>query len=208
MGDPVGREGESAAGACAGMHRLLAVTGRFQPLHREHLWLIERALSLAERVLIGITNPDRRSLTALPASGRRHLPDANPFSYLERARMIRAALAALQIPAERFELVPFPIEAAAACASYVPPGTPQLVRVYSAWEREKAELLRRGGYPVIVIEPDAPKALCASEIRAAMAAGDRWEHAVPAGARQALLAIGAEELRRRCSGRAEAVLPC
>lgn len=180
-------------------HETVALTGRFQPFHSDHLELAHEALRLSRRLLIGITNPDARSLRALPDNRHRHLASANPFSYLERVRMIRAALEAASVAAQRFEIVPFPLETPEACATYIPRGTPQLVRVHSQWERTKARRLQEAGYPVLLLTR-AEKRISASRIRAAIASSEPWESQVPPGVKEVLLEAGERALRERCAG--------
>jgi hypothetical protein len=77
---------------------------------------------------------------------------------------------------------------------------PQLVRIFSDWEREKCRRLAAGGYPVIELQGDPERRVSASDLRAAMARGDgAWREQVPAGTRAALEAIGEQVLRRRCA---------
>ena len=168
----------------------VAITGRFQPFHRDHLDLVRHGLSLAPRVVVGITNPDARSWQAVAASGHRHLATSNPFSYLERLRMITAALACAGIPANRYDIVPFPLDCPGVWTSYIPRDVAHLVRVFSEWEAEKTRRLEAGGYPVKVLFGDPATRISASEIRAAMAAGHPWDHWVPPGAREQLATLG------------------
>lgn len=178
---------------------IIAITGRFQPFHLDHLDLVLRGLADAEHVIIGITNPDSRSLQAAASSPHRHRPSANPFTYLERLRIIRAALEAASVPLDRFDVVPFPLDQPSVWADYIPQDALQLVRVYSEWEREKAGRLQAGGYEVKMLEGDVGRKISASDIRAAMAAAGQWRHRVPDGAVAALEAIGDDALRRRCT---------
>ncbi len=177
----------------------VAVTGRFQPFHTDHLALVLHALSLAGKVLIGITNPDSRSLQPAPESDHRHLPAANPFSWFERLQFIEAALEHHGVARARYTLAPFPLDAPSTWPAYVPAGTPQLVRIFSDWEREKSRRLTAGGYPVIELQGEPARRVSASDLRAAMARGDgTWRTHVPAGTLKMLEAIGDAELRRRC----------
>lgn len=169
--------------AGAERYSLLAITGRFQPFHCDHLHLVRHGLGRAKRVVIGITNPDSRSLAPLPESPHRHLEGANPFSYLERLQMIQAALDVAGVSRERYDVVPFPLDLPAVWAAYVPFSATQLVRVYSDWEREKTRRLRAGGYAVWVLEGDPASRISGSDIRAAMASGRSWSQWVPPGAR-------------------------
>jgi nicotinamide-nucleotide adenylyltransferase len=177
----------------------IAVTGRFQPFHVDHLKLLEEALSRAALVLIGITNPDHRSLQPTAASAHRHLAAANPFSYFERLLFIEAALEHLGVARTRYIITPFPLDEPSTWTAYVPAGTPQLVRIFSDWERDKSHRLAVA-YPVIELQGDARRRVSASDIRAAMARGDdAWRRLVPAGTRALLKAMGTTQLRLRCT---------
>lgn len=164
--------------------RLLAVTGRFQPFHVQHLELVRLALDRSDQVLIGVTNPDPHDRRAHPASAHRHLESANPYTYAERDRAIAAALQADGVPRSRFRILPFPLDDPDRWPALVPPGTPQLVRVYSAWEREKVRRFDAAGYPAIVLEGDPANRVSGTEIRCRIAAGESWSEWVPPGARE------------------------
>lgn len=162
------------------MTSLAAVTGRFQPFHVEHLELVQRALGEFDRVVIGVTNPDSRSLQAHPNSAHRHKPEANPYTYWQRYRMITAALGECGL-VDRVEVVPFPLDEPSVWAQYIPLHAVQYVRVYTPWERSKVERLRDGGYEVRDVQPRSSKPLRASDIRASLA-GDNdaaWQMLVP-----------------------------
>lgn len=167
---------------------LVAFTGRFQPFHRDHLAMVRHALALAESVLIGITNPDGAPRAAHPANDHRHLDEANPYSYAQRAELVQAALAADGIPADRYRIVPFPLDTPAEWPAILWPGTPQLVRVFTDWEQEKVRRFAAAGYPPIVVEGDLSTRLTATEVRRRLAAGEGPPDSVPPGARELLTA--------------------
>jgi cytidyltransferase-like protein len=169
-----------------GRFAAVAVTGRFQPFHNDHLALVRHALALAPRVVIGITNPDATERRAHPASAHRHLPDANPYSFEQRASLVAAALRAAGVGSGRFAIVPFPLEAPQRWSQLLPPGTVQLVRVFSDWEREKVRRFEAAGFPVVVLSGDTTGRLSATRVRAALAAGEPWQQWVPPGARELL----------------------
>lgn len=175
-----------SADAAGSEFELLAVTGRFQPFHVDHLALVRHALGLAARVLIGITNPDGAARAAHPTSAHRHLADANPYSYAQREQLIDAALRADGIDAARVRIVAFPLDEPQRWPALLPPGTPQLVRIYSDWEREKARRFAAAGYPPRVLQGDPATRVTATEIRRRLAAGEPWQHWVPPGARELL----------------------
>lgn len=170
---------------CSGDVRVLtaaAVTGRFQPFHNGHWELLAIALAEAEEVFIGITNPDPASWREHDSSAHRHRPDANPFTYWERHRMIASALDRQDIQ-KRCSIVPFPLDRPSAWPSYIPFSAVQFIRVFSDWERDKVEILRSGGYPVRVIEGDPSRVVRATNIRAALASvgDDTWQGLLPDG---------------------------
>jgi nicotinamide-nucleotide adenylyltransferase len=159
--------------------RRIAVTGRFQPLHNDHLDLMHRALSKADLLIVGITNPDARSLMEHPDSGHRHTGEANPYTYFERAAWVDAALRESAVDPARFIVTPFPLERPDLWESYIPAGTTQVIRAYSPWERSKAAALA-ACYPVEVIDGDPAIRITASDIRARIRAGDTtWSSLVP-----------------------------
>lgn len=158
---------------------LSCVTGRFQPPHRQHLDLLLLALRRADRLVVAVTNPDTADRARAPESGHRHLAEANPFTFYERLRLVTAALCAAGVRRERFDVVPFPLTAPALWPHYVPLAATHLVRVFSPWERAKAERLRAGGYDVVVLDGVSDQRLAGSDIRAAMVAGRPWREHVP-----------------------------
>jgi nicotinamide mononucleotide adenylyltransferase len=182
----------------AGRHDELAVTGRFQPFHIDHLWLVRHALERATRVVVGVTNPDARSLVEVASSTHRHLHEANPLGFLARKRMIEASLEHAGVARGRYDVVPFPLEAPGTWSSYIPLDVTQLIRVFSEWESAKAGALAAGGYPVVTLAGDHSSRVAATDVRAAIREGRPWQQLVPDGGRQVLeelLVTGAGSLR-------------
>lgn len=171
------------------MTRLACVTGRFQPVHAQHLELFEIAARDADHLVVAVTNPDSGARHAESTSAHRHLPRSNPFTFFERARMLRAALAG-RGPAEHATIVPFDLTHPQTWAEYVPLHARQLVRVYGDWEREKASRLAGAGYPVTVLDGDPATKLSATDVRAHLH-GDPagWADLVPAAVVPLLIEI-------------------
>ncbi|HEY1968890.1 MAG TPA: adenylyltransferase/cytidyltransferase family protein [Pseudonocardia sp.] len=157
---------------------LACVTGRFQPVHRQHLELFDIALRDADHLIVAITNPDQGARREEASSAHRHRASANPFSYFQRVRLLEAALAEHGL-AGRTSLVPFDLTRAEYWAEYVPVSARQVVRAYSDWERHKARLLAEAGYQVRLLDGDPADRLSASAIRARLVSGGRWESLVP-----------------------------
>ena len=181
---------------------LIAVTGRFQPIHNDHLDLMLGAVDECGQLIVGVTNPDARSRVVDSASPHRHRATANPFSYFERHSLIARSLTTAGLKLAQFTIVPFPLEAPELWHDYIPKHAVQLVRTFTKWEDRKVELLRSGGYEVRAIQGNVETRISATDVRAAMAAGTDWRKHLPAGAIRELTAMGDEELARRCAGQA------
>ncbi|MEJ2865605.1 cytidyltransferase [Actinomycetospora flava] len=156
---------------------LAAVTGRFQPVHAQHLELFALALAEHDHLVVAVTNPDTAARHVAATSTHRHTDDANPFTYFERLQLLTAALAGAGM-AERTTVVPFDLTRPEVWAEYVPRDAVHYVRAYSAWEKDKAERLADGGYGVVVVEGDPATKLDAATIRARFGDGT-WAELVP-----------------------------
>jgi len=174
------------------------VHGRFQPFHHEHLAYCRLGLERGDTLIVGITNFDPSLARPEPTNPLRHEPAANPFSYWERALMIRDALLDDGVPAERFVLVAFPIHHPERWAHYLPcdpDRTIHVIRVFSPWEKEKARRLEAAGLRVEVIASGV-KSISASEVRRRIAAGNGWEPLVPNAVREWIIRLdGIRRLR-------------
>lgn len=154
-----------------------AVTGRYQPVHEQHLELFELALRECDRIVVAVTNPDSGARHQEPTSAHRHTRQANPFSYYERSLLLAAALTERGF-AERAVIVPFDLRRPLCWPEYVPAGTRHYVRAYGDWEREKAGWFRKAGYPVTIVDGDEARKVSASDVRVALLAGE-WHPALP-----------------------------
>ncbi|MGQ0574987.1 MAG: adenylyltransferase/cytidyltransferase family protein [Pseudonocardia sp.] len=173
-------------GRAAGTAELACVTGRFQPVHLQHVELFEIALRRADHLVVAVTNPDAGARHVESTSNHRHRGCANPFTFYERVRLLTAALGGL---ADRVSVVPFDLTRPEHWPEYVPLHARQVVRAYGAWERHKARLLADAGYPVEVLDGDPAGRLSSSDVRARLAAGAVWEELVPAAVVPVLRAL-------------------
>jgi nicotinamide mononucleotide adenylyltransferase len=161
------------------MMPLGCVTGRFQPVHGQHLALFESALADCAHVVVAVTNPDSSARRQEKTSAHRHTPGANPFTYFERVLLLQAALDDWG-HAGQTTVVPFDLTRPELWPEYVPVTARQFVRAYSDWEREKARRLAQGGYAVTLLDGDPTSRLSSSDIRAHMWSGGAWVDLVPA----------------------------
>src|SRR5881227_1605609 len=154
------------------------IHGRFQPFHNGHLEYLRGAAERSDEVFVGITNPDPWRVREEPSDPLRHLPESNPFTYVERLLMIEAAAADEGI---RAHVIPFPVNEPELWAAYVPDAVTQFLRLFSEWGGTKLERLREAGYDVVVLDEGAEKQASGADVRAALRDGGAWEHLVPRG---------------------------
>jgi len=64
------------------------IHGRFQPFHNGHLEYLRGAAASCDELFVGITNPDPWRVKEEPSDPLRHLPESNPFTYVERLLMV------------------------------------------------------------------------------------------------------------------------
>lgn len=174
------------------------VHGRFQPFHLGHLEYLRGAAARCDRLLVGITSPDRASRRPEPADPLRHEAAANPFTYTDRLRIVMAVLAAEGL--HDALVLPFPVSEPALWPDYVPAEAVHFLRVFDAWGDEKVARLRAAGHDVVVLDPGARKTISGTEVRRRLFAGDpSWAELVPPAAVPvvtAILARHASDLRR------------
>ena len=155
------------------------VHGRFQPFHNGHLEYLKGAAARCEEVFVGITNPDPARVRPEASDPLRHLPESNPYTYVERMLMVKAAAGDAGIEAERVHVVPFPVNEPELWHAYVPADVVQFIRLFSDWGGTKLDRLREAGYEVVVLDEGAAKEISGAEVRAALREDGDWESLVP-----------------------------
>jgi cytidyltransferase-like protein len=154
------------------------IHGRFQPFHNGHLEYLRGAAARCDELFVGITNPDPRRIKEEPSDPLRHLPESNPFTYVERLLMITEVAADEGI---RAHVIPFPVNEPELWPAYVPDGVTQYLRLFSDWGGTKLERLRAAGYDVVVLDEGAEKEISGANVREALRSGGDWEALVPPG---------------------------
>jgi nicotinamide-nucleotide adenylyltransferase len=165
------------------------IHGRFQPFHNGHLEYLRGAAERVDEVFVGITNPDPARIVPEPSDPLRHLPESNPFTYVERMLMVKAAAADAGIEADRLHVVPFPVNEPELWPAYVPGDVVQFIRLFSEWGGTKLERLREAGFEVVVLDEGAEKELSGADVRAAIREGGEWQKLVPPGVARLLAAM-------------------
>jgi cytidyltransferase-like protein len=154
------------------------IHGRFQPFHNGHLEYLRGAAERCDEVFVGITNPDPRRVKEEASDPLRHLPESNPFSYVERLLMVEAAAEDEGI---RAHVIPFPVNEPELWDAYVPAGVTQYLRLFSEWGGTKLDRMRDAGYEIVVLDEGAVKEISGADVRAALRSGGDWEALVPPG---------------------------
>jgi nicotinamide-nucleotide adenylyltransferase len=157
------------------------IHGRFQPFHVGHLEYLQGAAERCDELFVGITNPDPERIKPEASDPLRHLPESNPFTYVERLLMVKAAAADAGVAAERLHVIPFPVNEPGLWRAYVPEGVVQFIRLFSDWGGTKLERLRAAGYEVVVLDEGAEKEVSGADVRRALREGGDWDRLVPPG---------------------------
>ena len=157
------------------------IHGRFQPFHIGHLEYLTGAAARCQQIFVGITNPDPRRIKPEESDPLRHLPESNPYSYVERLLMVKAAAGDAGIDLARLHVIPFPVNEPELWHAYVPTDVVQYIRLFSDWGGTKFERLREAGYEVVVLDEGAEKEISGADVRRAMREGGDWESLVPPG---------------------------
>jgi cytidyltransferase-like protein len=154
------------------------IHGRFQPFHNGHLEYLLGAAARSDEVFVGITNPDPSRIKEEPSDPLRHLPESNPFSYVERLLMVQAVAEDEGI---RAHVIPFPVNEPELWPAYVPRGVTQYLRLFSDWGGTKLERMRAAGYEVEILDEGVAKEISGADVREAMREDRGWESLVPRG---------------------------
>jgi nicotinamide mononucleotide adenylyltransferase len=130
---------------------IASVHGRFQPPHLDHLEYIVAGFALADRLVIGITQPSIETLSQCPEDPHRSETLANPYTFAERCDLIRQMLKAVGILESRFSFIQFPIEDPQALRDAIDTKIPCLTTIRDQWNITKIERLQSLGYTVEVL---------------------------------------------------------
>lgn len=157
------------------------IHGRFQGLHMGHMEYLMAGLNRCEFLYIGITNPDPKLSAEDVHDLKRSSDDANPFTYYERAMMIRDALLEAGINRNRFETVPFPINFPELIHCYAPLSATFFVTIYDQWGQHKLDTLNQLGVKTDLMWTRTmdERFSTGQEVRKLIKAGESWTQLVP-----------------------------
>src|SRR5919201_5995892 len=165
------------------------IHGRFQPFHNGHLEYLRGAATRCDEVFVGITNPDPTRIKPEASDPLRHLPESNPYSYVERLLMVKAAALDLGLDLARVHVIPFPVNEPDLWPAYIPEDVVQFIRLFSEWGGTKLDRFREAGYEVVVLDEGSAKEISGADVRGALREGGDWERLVPPGVVTVLKAL-------------------
>lgn len=157
------------------------IHGRFQVLHNDHLKYLLAGKALCRHLVVGITNADPSQVREEPADPHRSGWHANPLTYFERYRLVRAALTEAGLSLNDFSVVPFPVNRPEHYKYYVPMDAVFFLTIYDDWGRQKRkyfESLKLNVHVLWEIRPEE-KGISGIDVRCRMADGLPWEQLVP-----------------------------
>lgn len=169
------------------------IHGRFQPFHNGHFRYLKNALDCAGKLIVGITNPDPGSTAKVESDSHRHKPDANPFSYFHRMRMIQKSILLDETIKNRYSdiiITPFPINSPENWKYYIPlHNVVQLMIILEPWDEEKQKLFKSHGFEVYTLngsrfENGAEHS--GTNVRQCIFNNKPWDHKVPKGTKEVL----------------------
>jgi nicotinamide mononucleotide adenylyltransferase len=166
--------------------------GRFQPVHIQHLEYLLATGQRGKHLIVGITNPSRRAPIPSPTAPHRAEPEANPFSYFDRYRMIRATLLKEGMRANTFTIVPAVLGSPALLDTLPSPKHMVCyITINDAWGKEKCRIIEKAGIHVEVLweRTDPSGLITGTMIRNRIRAGARWDEFVPEPAASVLREI-------------------
>jgi nicotinamide mononucleotide adenylyltransferase len=157
------------------------VHGRFQPFHKEQLQYVLSGLAKCDELVVGITNPDESDYVFAEESDHRHRPEANPFSFYDRQRMVKESLIDVGVDWRRVTVVLFHLFDVSKWSHYLPlpASVVQFVRVFSPWEARKMSLFESYGFRVVEIDRGGVKTITSTEVRRLIRDGGEWRSLVP-----------------------------
>ena len=155
--------------------------GRFQIVHYDHLKYVMAAKAKCEHLVVGITNPDPSLTRDDKSDPARSTTEANPLTYYERYRMLKAALLEQGLSADNFVVVPFPINFPDLYKHYVPLDATFFLTIYDAWGEKKLEMFESLGLKTEVLwrKPLSEKGITSTDIRHRIISGEPWKQLVP-----------------------------
>ena len=141
------------------------ILGRFQPLHMGHLSILETVIDNEEELVICVGSSNEKRT------------DKNPYTSLERIKMIKSVLSNYDCNYKIFKIPD--INNNDLYVNHLENIVPPFDKVYTGNKLVK-QLFENAGYPVIVPHLINREAWQGVSIRQAMKDGDDWEMDVPA----------------------------
>ena len=177
------------------MFKIGMIHGRFQPFNLGHFQYLKAALHCSKELIVGITNPDPTLTGKDDSDSHRHHPDANPFPYYLRMKMIQNSVfmdKEIRCHIRHITVIPFPINKPNLWAYYIPQnGIVQIMNTLDEWDHRKKKMFIERGFQVHVLghgryRLDDGTELSSTIIRKAINSKTSWHDKVPDGTKEVL----------------------
>ncbi|MDR1018764.1 MAG: nicotinate-nucleotide adenylyltransferase [Lachnospiraceae bacterium] len=181
------------------MDKIGVVNARFQVLHLKHMEYILAAKMRCDKLLIGITNPDSLHTHLSQYDLNRSTKAYNPLTYYERVQMIHLGMKEFNVPLDKYEIIPFPINTPEYILSYAPKNGKYYMNIFDMWDEEKFAILKSLGLDVEVFsrKSSEEKGITGEKVRRLIALDEPWEEYVPKAVYKYLTANGLSERIKR-----------
>ena len=173
----LGQLGSATGGTSMSRTLVGMIHGRFQPFHNGHLDCLTWLAANADRMIVGITNPDWRDVSPVRHAPHRHLDSENPYPYHLREEMVRGAARDAGLEDRRLRVIPFFLNSPEVWSAYFTRDCAHHVTILSDWEEEKALRIEAEGYAVV--RRRMARDMSATQVRRALDAGQPVDRLVP-----------------------------
>ena len=158
------------------------VYGRFQVLHYGHMDYILGSLKKCKHLIIGICNPEKELTKYTDICPHRSKPSSNPLTYFERMECIKGSLMEANIPLDKFDIVPFPINYPEKIYNYIPKNVKCFIPIFEPWGAENVRVFKDElglDVEVIINGTMDDKRDNATNVRNLIYKGEEWSKNVP-----------------------------
>lgn len=177
-----------------GRSKIGMVHGRFQPFHHEHFEYVLHGIANSELCIIGITQPNIRSVSECEMLPHRGTTEGNPFTFEDRKRMITLSLERWGVAPESYKIIPFEIDnpeiAFPALKKSCSEEITHYMRLFSDWEIHKKELIEQNDMKVIVFQSlhsdYMTKNVTGTLVRELVSSKRNWKDFVPYGTKMVI----------------------
>ncbi len=168
--------------------------GRFHIIHWGHIEYLLKAKEVSEHLVIGVTDCDPERAYFEYSEDIKNFDQNNllkpyrsfdlpifPFTFYDRAQMIKRAIIDEGVNPSEFDIVPFPIHTPNILKYYIPLDGVILATIYDEWGERKIDIFKKMGFNVQILwrRGMETRFTTGSEVRRRIKNGENWKNLVP-----------------------------